>query len=169
MVDHGATTFWELWNGDTADPSMNSGNHVMLMGDLDTWLYEDLAGIRPDERQPGFKQVIFHPLVLGDLTWVSATHRGPYGTITSRWERRRDDFSMEVSVPPNSTATLDLPAADVAAPPTKPPACVWRNSKTAGRSIRCRRGIIRLSQRCLSINQWPRYNHGRWSLHGNYL
>jgi alpha-L-rhamnosidase len=114
MVDHGATTFWELWNGDTADPSMNSGNHVMLMGDLDTWLYEDLAGIRPDERQPGFKQVIFHPLVLGDLTWVSATHRGPYGTITSRWERRRDDFSMEVSVPPNSTATLDLPAADVA-------------------------------------------------------
>ena len=34
MVEHGATTIWELWNGNTADPAMNSGNHVMLVGDL---------------------------------------------------------------------------------------------------------------------------------------
>jgi alpha-L-rhamnosidase len=84
----------------------------MLIGDLATWLYEDLAGIRPDAAQAGFKHVIFHPIVSGDLTWVGATHRGPYGTITSRWERNRDSFSMELSVPPNSTATLELPARD---------------------------------------------------------
>ena len=34
MIDNGATTIWELWNGDTADPAMNSHNHVMLLGDL---------------------------------------------------------------------------------------------------------------------------------------
>ena len=39
MIDKGATTIWELWNGDTADPAMNSGNHVMLLGDLLTWYY----------------------------------------------------------------------------------------------------------------------------------
>ena len=44
-VENGATTIWELWNGDTANPAMNSANHVMLLGDLITWLHEDLAGI----------------------------------------------------------------------------------------------------------------------------
>ena len=39
MVRQGATTIWELWNGDTADPAMNSGNHVMLLGDLLLWKY----------------------------------------------------------------------------------------------------------------------------------
>ena len=34
MIEHGATTIWELWNGNTADPTMNSGNHVMLVGDF---------------------------------------------------------------------------------------------------------------------------------------
>src|SRR6185369_10171173 len=48
MVDQGATTIWELWNGNTADPAMNSGNHVMLVGDLAVWMYEYLAGIRTD-------------------------------------------------------------------------------------------------------------------------
>ncbi len=44
MVANGATTIWELWNGNTADPKMNSQNHVMLLGDLLIWYYEDLAG-----------------------------------------------------------------------------------------------------------------------------
>src|SRR5450756_252858 len=35
MVEQGATTVWELWNGNTADPAMNSGNHVMQIGDLE--------------------------------------------------------------------------------------------------------------------------------------
>ena len=52
MVEQGATTIWELWNGNTADPAMNSGNHVMLVGDLVVWLYEYLAGIQPDPTSP---------------------------------------------------------------------------------------------------------------------
>ena len=46
MVRNGVTTIWELWNGNTADPAMNSGNHVMLLGDLIIWEYEYLGGIR---------------------------------------------------------------------------------------------------------------------------
>ena len=45
MAARGATTIWELWNGDTADPSMNSGNHVMLLVDLlVSVLQRDLLG-----------------------------------------------------------------------------------------------------------------------------
>jgi alpha-L-rhamnosidase len=112
MIDHGATTFWELWNGDTADPAMNSGNHVMAMGDLGIWMYEDLAGIRPDDGQPGFKHIIIRPMPVGDLTWVSATHRCPYGTIMSQWRREGKQFSLYVEVPANTTAMVEIPASD---------------------------------------------------------
>ena len=50
MIEKGATTIWELWNGDTAAPDMNSANHVMLLGDLLIWYYENLAGIKKFKR-----------------------------------------------------------------------------------------------------------------------
>ncbi len=79
MVDQGATTLWELWNGDTADPAMNSMNHVMLSGDLVIWLFEYLAGIRADPAASGFKHILLRPHVVGDLKWVQAKHDSPYG------------------------------------------------------------------------------------------
>ncbi|HWB54111.1 MAG TPA: glycoside hydrolase family 78 protein [Tepidisphaeraceae bacterium] len=109
MLDHGATTIWELWNGNTADPRMNSGNHVMLIGDSLIWLYQDLAGIRPDPAHPGFKHIILHLTPVGDLTFVKATHLSPYGMIVSDWSRNNHQFLWKVTIPPNTTATLFLP------------------------------------------------------------
>ena len=45
MIEKGATAIWELWNGDTANRWMNSCNHVMILGDLLTWYFRDLAGL----------------------------------------------------------------------------------------------------------------------------
>ena len=115
MIEKGATTIWELWNGDTADPAMNSGNHVMLVGDLIIWYYESLAGIRPDPDQPGFKHVVMKPHPVGDLTGVKATHRSPYGLIASEWKREGGSFQWQITVPPNTTATVFMPGADLAA------------------------------------------------------
>lgn len=109
MVDHNATTIWELWNGDTADPAMNSGNHVMLIGDLATWMYENLAGIKPDPAEPGFKHIIMRPLPIGDLTYVQASHRSPYGWIRSEWRRDENEFDWHIEIPANTTATIYLP------------------------------------------------------------
>ena len=113
MVQNGATTIWELWNGDTANPAMNSGNHVMLVGDLIIWLYENLAGIKSDPAQPGFKHIIMQPQLVGDLKQVKAWHLSPYGRIESKWRRMNDCFDWQITIPPNSTATLYLPAAGV--------------------------------------------------------
>lgn len=112
MIDQGATTIWELWNGDTADPAMNSGNHVMLVGDLIIWMYEYLAGIQSDPQQPGFKHILMKPHPVGDLGYVRATHRSPYGLIRSAWQRNATSFSWEITVPVNSTATVFMPAVD---------------------------------------------------------
>ncbi|MCC6397083.1 MAG: family 78 glycoside hydrolase catalytic domain, partial [Bacteroidetes bacterium] len=68
MMEKGATTVWELWNGDSADPAMNSGNHVMLVGDLVIWLYENLAGLKGDPGNPGFKHIVMQPTPVGDLS-----------------------------------------------------------------------------------------------------
>jgi alpha-L-rhamnosidase len=112
MVGKGATTVWELWNGDTADPAMNSGNHVMLVGDLVIWLNERVAGIRPDPVRPGFKQIVMRPGPVGDLKFVRATHHSPYGLIASHWQRENQVFKWEVTVPPNTTATVFVPAEE---------------------------------------------------------
>ncbi|MFQ8826522.1 MAG: alpha-L-rhamnosidase C-terminal domain-containing protein [Alistipes sp.] len=100
MIDKGATTIWELWNGDTADPAMNSGNHVMLLGDLLTWYYENLAGIKSDPAAPGFKHVVMAPYFPDGLDWVDAATESPYGPIASRWSRDGQGLSWKVEIPP---------------------------------------------------------------------
>ena len=111
MLANGATTIWELWNGNTADPTMNSGNHVMLVGDLVIWFYENLAGIKADPEQPGFKHIWMAPLPVGDLKFVKATHRSPYGLISSEWHKDGDKFDWQIEIPPNTTATVVLPGS----------------------------------------------------------
>jgi alpha-L-rhamnosidase len=115
MVTHGATTIWELWNGDTADPAMNSGNHLMLVGDLITWLYENEAGIRPDPAQPAFKHIIMRPTPVGNLTYVKCWYNSPNGKIGSDWKIAEGRFLWNVTVPPNTMATAYVPAQDQAA------------------------------------------------------
>ncbi|MBR2694638.1 MAG: family 78 glycoside hydrolase catalytic domain [Thermoguttaceae bacterium] len=114
MVEKGATTVWELWNGDTADPAMNSGNHVMLVGDLAIWYYEYLAGIKADPANPGFKRVLMAPHVVGDLTWVDAAYDSIRGRIASSWKAENGVFAWSVAVPVNSSASASVPTSDPA-------------------------------------------------------
>jgi alpha-L-rhamnosidase len=113
MISKGATTIWELWNGDTADPAMNSGNHVMQIGDLGVWMYEYLGGIRTDPEKPGFKHILIRPYMPLGLNSVSASHKSMYGLMESRWRRDGGKVTLDITVPPNTTATVWVPAADV--------------------------------------------------------
>ncbi len=109
MIDKGATTIWELWNGDTADPAMNSGNHVMLVGDLAIWFYEYVVGIRPDPDKPAFKHILVKPQPVGDLLHATATVKTMYGPVRAHWNIDNDRFTLTLSIPPNTTATVQLP------------------------------------------------------------
>src|SRR5689334_13710452 len=91
MIEKGATTVWELWNGDTADPAMNSGNHVMQIGDLGLWMYEYLAGMRPDPEKPAFRHAVIRPYAVGDLSFVKASHETEFGKLASSWKRGGGD------------------------------------------------------------------------------
>lgn len=107
MVENGATTIWELWNGNTADPAMNSGNHVMLLGDLVIWLYYYLAGIAPQE--PGFKVMKMKPFPVKGLDYVKASYDSVYGTIQSSWKKENAQFVWDITIPSNTTARVFVP------------------------------------------------------------
>ena len=110
MAKNGATTIWELWNGNTADPAMNSGNHVMLLGDLVTWYYEYLGGIRPAE--PGYKSIELMPYPIDGLDWVNCSYDSPHGKIVSNWKRSGSKFEWTVEIPAGTTATAYVPGPD---------------------------------------------------------
>jgi alpha-L-rhamnosidase len=106
MLEQGATTVWEQWDGffshiHSCFPSANN------------WLYQGLGGIQADPNVPGFKNVIIKPDLVGDVTWVKAHHDSPYGRIESIWKHEGGKLDMEVAVPPNSTATVYVPAETV--------------------------------------------------------
>lgn len=114
MAENGATTIWELWNGDKANPWMNSGNHVMLLGDLISWLYEDLGGIQNDEKNPGFKHIIMKPdFSVDEIDDINASYKSIYGTIVSRWKKETGMLKWHIEIPANTTASVYMPDGTV--------------------------------------------------------
>ena len=110
MIENGATTIWELWNGNTASPKMNSGNHVMLLGDLLVWTYENLAGIKSSYDRVAFKHLIMKPnFDIPDLDFIDASYQTPYGKVVSKWKKTLMQLEWQVTLPPNTTAELHFP------------------------------------------------------------
>jgi alpha-L-rhamnosidase len=114
MISRGATTSWERWDTDTQDGGMNGESQKILSGNFEAWCYQTLAGINYDPQRPGFKHIILRPHPVGDLTFVSASHKCPHGMIRSDWKITPDLFVWSVTVPPNTTATVYVPTTDVA-------------------------------------------------------
>jgi alpha-L-rhamnosidase len=105
-MENGATTLYENWPIDAkSDISMN---HIMF-GEIGAWLYKSPGGIKPDEKQPGFKHVILDPHIMDGLNAFEASHVGPYGKIISAWKRTEKGIRYDITIPANSTASMELP------------------------------------------------------------
>ncbi len=111
MVQNGATTMWERWNGNQmlGDPAMNSFNHYAY-GAVGAWLYRYAAGIDEDTADPGFHHIVLHPQFSTQLGKVSASYDSPYGPISSSWTASDGLASWTVIIPTNTTASLVFPA-----------------------------------------------------------
>jgi alpha-L-rhamnosidase len=115
MLDNGATTVWERWDGWTAERGfqsawMNSFNHYAL-GSVGEWLYRFLLGIDLEPGTAGFGRLLLRPHPGGELTWARGSYRSVRGTISAGWEHSGDRFSYRVEVPANVTATVCVPSA----------------------------------------------------------
>jgi alpha-L-rhamnosidase len=105
-IENGATTLYENWD------MSGSLNHIMY-GDISAWFYKALAGIRVDPTVPGFKHILIKPHIVGGLTSARASYDSIHGRISSEWRKMPNaQILLNVTVPPNTTATIYLPATD---------------------------------------------------------
>ena len=103
-LDQGASTVWEQWTG------KSSHNHPMF-GVVVVWLYRHLAGVQTDPNRPGYEHVIIRPQPvtgIANASYYTSTLRGRVG---AGWEKHSGSFRLRATVPPNSTATVWLPAS----------------------------------------------------------
>ena len=115
LVEHGATTTWERWNGDKMmdDPSMNSYNHYAY-GAVADWIYRYAAGVDATALDAGFHTVVLHPVFSARLGRVAFDYESAYGTIHSDWTVQGSTAVWHVTIPANTAGWLPLSGADAA-------------------------------------------------------
>jgi len=116
-IKMGSTTIWERWDGikpdgSFQDASMNSFNHYAY-GAIGHWLYSVVGGHDVDPDAPGYKHVLIGPQLGGGLTYARTSVDSMYGKITSDWKLTEKGFRLDVAVPPNTHATVRIPASSV--------------------------------------------------------
>jgi len=105
MLEQGATTIWEQWDG------VHSLCHSSFLS-VGAWFTRGVVGIRPDPLHPGYEHFFVAPALVGDLSWAKASFDSIRGPIASSWEVRGDAVILKVEVPPNTRATVSVPADD---------------------------------------------------------
>ena len=100
---------------------MNSFNHYAY-GVVAEWMFHHMAGIAPDEAQPGFKHILLQPypdtrstLRYGQkrITFVDADFASDYGQIKAEWQcDGTKKMTYHITIPANTSASLRLPIED---------------------------------------------------------
>jgi alpha-L-rhamnosidase len=107
MLENGATTLWEHW--EYSDNTF-SHNHPMF-GSVSEWFYKAVAGIAPASDAIGFDRVRIQPHPMPGVTWARGIYRSIHGTIATEWAQRADGFHLTVTLPPNTSARVTVPAS----------------------------------------------------------
>jgi alpha-L-rhamnosidase len=110
-IVNGATTVWERWDGWTPergfqDPGMNSFAHYAY-GAVMGWVFQTVGGI--DHAAPGFERIKIAPKVDPRLTWAKTSYDSVRGPIRTEWRKTGTKLTLNVEVPPNTTAEVTLP------------------------------------------------------------
>jgi alpha-L-rhamnosidase len=111
QVKLGSTTMWERWDGWTPEKGfqnagMNSFNHYWL-GCVSEWLTTGLVGIDTDG--PGWKKLTIKPRFNTVLNHASASYDSIRGKVSASWKKSGGSATVNVTIPANTTARLELP------------------------------------------------------------
>lgn len=107
QLKKGATALTESW------PALEqvSNNHLML-GHLMEWFYTGLGGIKQEPGTQGFKNIIIRPEMVGDITFVKTSYNSVQGRIRSEWRKDKDQLTMEVEIPANTSGKIYFPVSE---------------------------------------------------------
>ena len=115
MVDRGATTVWERWNGVSAEGVPHESLNHYSKGAVISFLHRYTAGI--ELLEPAYRRFRVRPRPGGGLTSAEAAHESPYGRIESAWRLDGDAFELRVVVPAGTEAEVVLPDGTRRRPP----------------------------------------------------
>ena len=110
-IEQGATTIWERWNSYTKKDgfgpvNMNSFNHYAY-GACAEWMFRSMLGIDTDGA--GFKKIKMKPEFDKSMPWAKGHYDSIHGRIRSDWKWDKGTFEWNISIPPNTTATVYMP------------------------------------------------------------
>ena len=97
MLDRGATTVWERWNGVDADGVAHESLNHYSKGAVVSFLHRYVAGLVPTS--PGYRTFRVRPTPGGGLTSASLRHDSPFGPIVVDW-RLGDVLALDVAGAP---------------------------------------------------------------------
>ncbi|MFZ0531038.1 MAG: alpha-L-rhamnosidase C-terminal domain-containing protein, partial [Propionicimonas sp.] len=113
MLEAGATTMWEWWDGVAADGTVRGSLNHYGKGAVAAFLHTHVAGIRlpenPGVDEAGYARVRIAPVPGPTLTRAESRQQTPAGPLTVRWAIDGSTFTLDVSLPPATTADVDLP------------------------------------------------------------
>ena len=119
MIENGATTTWEHWN------ARRSRIHNCYNG-IGSWFYQALAGIVPDEGSAAYRHFFIRPQMADGINFVRALKPTPYGDIKVEWNLSGHAFDIRLTIPPGTTATLEVPACLKCKTAEMPPTSLMR-------------------------------------------
>ena len=103
MVDQGATTTWEHWNG------ARSHIHNCYNG-IGSWFYQAVGGIQPVENEAASRRIRIAPQVPEGVTWANTTRDTPYGKVVVNWKLTNGMMALDIDIPVGTEAEVALPA-----------------------------------------------------------
>ena len=106
MIDRGATTVWERWEGIDDDGVPHESLNHYSKGAVISFLHRYVAGLQRTE--PTWRRFRVEPRPGGGITQASTEHETPHGTAAVSW-RQGDTFELTVTVPPGCVADVVLP------------------------------------------------------------
>jgi alpha-L-rhamnosidase len=113
MVERGATTVWEAWEGIDEDGRPHESLNHYSKGAVISFLHNYVAGITLLDDHPAYRRFRVAPRPGGGLTWAEAVHDSPYGRIESAWHVDGSTLRLTVTAPPGTVAEVALPDGSV--------------------------------------------------------
>jgi alpha-L-rhamnosidase len=102
MIDNGATTTWEHWNGD------RSQIHNCYNG-TGSWFYQAVGGIRQAENVPAYRKVHIQPQIPEGVTWAKTFKETPFGKLSVNWHLTQEKMEIELEIPVGVEAEVAFP------------------------------------------------------------
>lgn len=109
MIDRGATTIWEDWEGIDADGVAHDSLNHYSKGAVIRFLHTHTLGLRQAPGSVAWESALIAPVPGPSLTWARGTHETPNGTIAVDWRLEDGELRIRADIPAATSARIVFP------------------------------------------------------------